>query len=591
METEKITHQKELNKRINELRKENKRLKEVCKNYKLLLDDSKQGVWEWDVTNDLYRIFTSSKESYSYNFDGESFSLETWKKMIHPEDVDKAVHNLQSILDKKKEVYENMYRLQTKSGDYRWVLSKGKAIKSSEGDVIMLKGSHTDITEKLELEQKLFDLSFYDSLTKLSNKEKLIIDFNELVRSQSTHSGIAFFFIDIDNFGYINNLLGYNEGNKVIKRFSQFLSSRYYNHIISRFSVDEFIVIYQFEGSIEEVKMELEQLLQTLRTKCFINLYDIRLSVSIGVAIYKEHGQEFYDLLKNSDTALYYAKENGKDRYEIYHEHMELKVFNYIDLVNQIRVGMKKEEFQMYYQPIIDAKKGNIVSLEALIRWKHTRNGFISPNTFIPIAENSDIMKTLEKWIIEEVFSQIKTWIDEKELPLFISINLSSKGLLERNLVEFLKEMLDKYQICPEKVEFEVTETSLIKNLNNSLEILNDLRKIGFRIVLDDFGKGYSSLNYLKKLPLNKVKLDKSFIDEMETSEKDQLLVKSIIALSHSLDLKVVAEGIERLKQKDLLESMGCDYIQGYYYGRPMPVNEIEEWLSEKYPKKTRQDT
>lgn len=189
------------------------------------------------------------------------------------------------------------------------------------------------------------------------------MDFNKLVKNRPDKSkiGIAFFFIDIDNFGYINNMIGYKEGNKVIKRVSQFLKNRYYNHLISRFSADEFVVIYKYEGSTIEIESELEHLLRKLRSQCFIKQYDIRLSVSIGVAIYKKHGQEFYDLLKNSDTALYYAKENGKDRYEIYQEHMELKVFNYIDLINQMRVGMEKEEFQMYYQPIVDAKTGRIV--------------------------------------------------------------------------------------------------------------------------------------------------------------------------------------------------------------------------------------
>jgi len=583
MESKRLINQNNLFIQLNELEYENNRLKELCKEYQFLLGDAKQGIWEWDIINDVYIIFTTSKESYSYNFDGESFSIESWKKMIHPDDVENTVKNLQSVLYEKQEVFEYMYRLQTKSGNFRWVLSKGKSIKNKEGNIIRLTGSHADITEKLELEKKLYDLAYYDPLTNLSNKEKLYLDFNELVKSQSSDSktGMAFLFLDIDNFGYINNLLGYNEGNNILKRLSVFISNRYHNHLISRVSADEFIIIYLIEDDSAQIERELEQLLQELRTKNFIDHYDISLSVSIGVSIYREHGEEFYDLLKNADTALYYAKQSGKNRYELYQEHMELEVFNCIDLVNQIRVGMKKEQFKMYYQPIVTTKTGVLVSLESLIRWEHKFNDYISPNTFIPIAEESDIMKSLEKWIIGEVFKQIKTWVNKGNMPFFVSINLSSKGLIESNLVEFLIEMLEKYQISADKVEFEVTETSLIENINHSLVILNELRKIGFRIALDDFGNGYSSLNYLKKLPLNKVKLDKSFLDEMENSEKDQLLVKSIIELSHNLDLKVVAEGIESLKQIDLLENMDCDYIQGYYYGKPMPVNEIEEWMRE----------
>ena len=214
--------------------------------------------------------------------------------------------------------------------------------------------------------------------------------------------------------------------------------------------------------------------------------------------------------------------------------------------------------------PIISTDTETLAGLEALIRWKHTKNGFIPPDRFIPIAEEYGMMLQIERWVIESVFYQVEKWVDMGDIPIFVSINLSSKGLLENNLVEFLTELLTKYRIEPEKIQFEVTETSMISNLEASVHILDDLRKIGFKLALDDFGVGYSSLNYLKNLPINKVKLDKSLIDNIVKDNKEKLLIKALIDMSHYIDLEVVAEGIEMQEQAELLSSLNCDYIQGY---------------------------
>ncbi len=556
--------------------------------YEVILKYANLKVWTWDIINDTYSITINSDNTDSYNLNGDRFSIESWKKAIHPEDVDKAAENLEKVLIENYESYESMYRIQTKDGIYRWVHSKGKAVKDSQGNIIKITGCHTDITEKLDLEKKLFNIAYYDSLTKLPNKEKLFKDYNELLKSQSTNSqaGLAFLFMDIDNFGYINSILGYDKGNKIIKKFSNFLIERYPNDLVSRVSADEFIVIYSYKGDLSNIEKEAEALLRSIRDSNFVKGHDIKVSISVGISVFKEHGEEFYDLLKNADVALYCAKRNGKDGFKIYHNHMELKVFDYVDLINQIRIGLSKKEFQMFYHPIIDIKTGLMAGLEALIRWKHTQKGYIPPDKFIPIAEETGIMLMLEKWIIEEVFKQVKTWVGKGEMPIFVSINLSSKGLIESNLVEFLDEMLRKYKVNPQKIEFEVTETAMLDDVSHSIEILNQLVQKGFKISLDDFGTGYSSLNYLKSLPINNVKLDKSFIDCVVENKKDKFLVESIIGLSHSFDLKVIAEGVELEEQVDLLKDMGCDYIQGYYYGKPMNVTDTEDWIRKNYIEK-----
>ncbi len=579
MKLSKRIDEKSVNNQIKELQRENEKLRKLCKDYQSFLEDTKQGLWYWDVIRDCYRISTNSLESYNLNFKNNKFTIHHWKKIVHPEDLDKAVENLNKVLEGKVDAYKNVYRIQTKNGEYRWVLSKGKVIKNSQGKIIKLIGTHADITEKLMIEKKLYNVAYFDSLTKLSNKEKLFKDFNNLIRSQSinTKTDLAFFFMDIDNFGYVNSILGYNEGNKIIKKFSEFLTERYPDHLVSRVSADEFIIIYKYTGDLLELRDEVEKLSQEIRVSNFIEYHDIRVSVSIGVSIYKKHGVKFYDLLKNADVALYCAKKKGKDRFEFYQEHMELKVFNYVELVNQIKTGMKKKEFAMYYQPIVEGNTGLLSGFEALIRWKHSDKGFISPETFIPIAEETGIMLMMEKWIIEEVFKQVKIWSAKREMPFWVSINLSSRGLIESDLLKFLDEMLIKYEVCSNNIELEMTETSMLKDIERSCRILEKLGDRGFKISLDDFGTGYSSLNYLKSLPITKVKLDKCFIDVIEKNEKDQFLVKSIIDLSHSFDLKVIAEGVEDSEQANLLKHMHCDYLQGYYFGKPTSAKAIEE--------------
>lgn len=437
-----------------------------------------------------------------------------------------------------------------------------------------------------ELEKKLHYVTYYDSLTKLYNKDKIHIKFKNLQKNNFLGYNIAFFFVDIDNFAYINSLLGYNEGNNIIKRFSDFLKFRYENHLIARLSADEFLIIYKFAGSKAGLESELDSFVREIRDRSFSKVCEINLTISIGVSIYEEHGSNFYDLIKNADTALFCAKANGKDRYEIYKNQMELNVFDNVDLINQIKVGLKKDEFEMYYQPIISTDTETLAGLEALIRWKHTKNGFIPPDRFIPIAEEYGMMLQIERWVIESVFYQVEKWVDMGDIPIFVSINLSSKGLLENNLVEFLTELLTKYRIEPEKIQFEVTETSMISNLGASVHILDELRETGFKLALDDFVVGYSSLNYLKNLPINKVKLDKSLIDNIVKDNKEKLLIKALIDMSHYIDLEVVAEGIEMQEQAELLSSLNCDYIQGYYYGRPSPKEQINKWIKNYYLEK-----
>ena len=568
------------------LKEENKRLKKICERYKLVIEGSNDGIWEWDTEKDIYKLSLKDKKSFDYEESIDDVSINVWKKTLHPEDLGRAKINLDDFLTGKIDYYENVYRMQNKEGLYKWVLSKGKGIKNNQGKISYVAGSHTDITEKIEMEKQLYLLAYTDKLTKLSNREKLSKDFKKIIKRDLKNKKIVFFYIDIDEFGYINNTLGYEEGNKLIKKTAEFLHARYgKDHYLARVSSDEFLVIYEAEDNIQSIEKELNSLILEIKKGKLFEKHEIIITISIGAAIYENHGKEFFELIRKADTALYCAKMNGKDQFKIYTPQMADKVYSTNDLINQIRVGMDKKEFEMHYQPIFHTKSNNLAGFEVLIRWNHPFRGLVPPLDFIPIAEVSGQMKSLEKMIFTEVFAQVEKWMEAGEITFFVAINLSAKGLLENDILGFLKELLLKYKIKPEKIEFEVTETAMIHNLSNSLKVLTEIRDLGFKISLDDFGKGYSSLSYLKRLPIDKVKLDRDFIEDIE-NPRDQFLIRSIIDLSQNLNLEVVAEGVEKQEELALLIGMNCDYIQGFLLGKPSSVFNTDKWLEEIYKNK-----
>ena len=322
-----------------------------------------------------------------------------------------------------------------------------------------------------------------------------------------------------------------------------------------------------------------------VRSEKLLTHSEIRTSISAGIAIHGVHGESFFDLLKCSDVALYYCKNNGKDQFRIYDSSTGEKLYTTIDLINQIRIGLERSELQMHYQPIVNSRTGRLVGIEALARWYHSKRGMISPGEFIVAAENSGQMKALERWIIDDVFRQIEAWLGMGELDMFVSVNLSARGLMEDDLISYLELMLEKHRVKPDKIEFEVTETALMNDLTQSMTMLYKLKEMGFKLSLDDFGTGYSSLNYLKNIPIDKVKLDRSFVVNIDRNTKDQLLVKSIIELSHRMELEVVGEGVETHFQNTLLGTFGCDYIQGYFHGKPQDRNGINTWIKDNNKK------
>ncbi len=567
-----------LEERIRSLEKELAKIRQQCDSYRLMAEGANDGLWFWDLKEDRYVVSERDRNVFAYQTELDCLSINDWKDLIHPEDREKASQMLSGFIQYGQGMYENIYRLRGKDGRYRWVLSRGVAQKNTQGSILCMAGSHTDISQQVQLDNKLYQMAYYDSLTRLANAEKLKECF-EIEKDKRIDRNMALLYFDIDNFSYINNTMGYGIGNEMIKKTASLLKDRYgHDHYVARTSADEFVILMMDYGTIEQLSAEIDQFLIDASGVSFFEKQEVHLTFSVGISLYREHGTEYYQLVQKANTALFCAKRNGKDQQMIYDEEMESYAYHYIDTIQQIRYGIEHKEFEVFYQPIVEANTAKLDGLEALLRWQHPFRGCVAPGNFIVDAERSGQILQIEKWVIERVFEQCRQWLKTGEMPRVVSVNLSARGLLERDVVAFMKKMLNWHQIDPGRIELEITETALLEGIEEALQVIGQLKELGFRMALDDFGTGYSSLNYLNRLPIDRLKLDKSFVDSVEKAGKDRMMVDAIIGLAHRMGLTVVAEGVESEAQRKVLKELGCDYLQGYYFGKPRPFRTWDEY-------------
>jgi len=447
----------------------------------------------------------------------------------------------------------------------------------------ILRNLFNTYNEEIQKEKEiLFKKANFDLLTGLYNREYFMYQLKKLLHiTQRENKKLAVVFIDLDRFKEINDTLGHQSGDKVLKIIAKRLKkSIRKSDIVSRFGGDEFVILFYDVNSFEIINI-LEKILNKIKKPVILNDVKYYLSASLGVTIAPNDGTEAETLIKNADTAMYKAKSAGKDRFEFYTKSMSEEANKRINLKNSLYRAMEKNEFRIFFQPQID-KNNKLSGMEVLIRWQHPVKGLISPVEFIPLAIEIGIIDKIDLWVIEHSMIQYKIWLEKGYNPGVISCNVTIFQLEKKDFSEDLKSLLEKHSFNPEYLNLEVTEESIMKNPDKSLNILNKIRKLGVCVNIDDFGTGYSSLAYLKKLPVSKIKIDRMFIKDIPDDTDDMVITKIIIELARSLNLKVIAEGVETDKQKEFVFSNGCDYIQGYYYSPPIPADEFEEKFLKK---------
>lgn len=572
--------EEELRAQYDELQHNEEALTISDERYRLALDGSNDSIWELDLKSNVFFASDKFYEITGYKVQRKFNVNIFFKKYVHNEDTHYAIEHFQNHVNNKTIIYKSEFRMKIYDGTYIWISVRGKALRDSEGKVLKLSGSITDITDRKNSEDKIKFMAYYDDLTKLPNRTFFMNNLKqELKITKLQNSKGAVFFIDLDNFKNINDSMGHDYGDKLLiylaKQMELLISEK---DTICRLGGDEFILLHPYyeEAEVESYAKALLGL--------FDNFFEIDnkrmyITASIGVALYPKDGSDTSTILKNADSAMYKAKELGKNQFARFDEEMYLKLERKTRIDRILRNAIEKNELSIHYQPQYDAKTNEIFGFEALLRLNSEELGFVSPVEFIPIAEETGYIVQMDRWVLNEACRQSVEWLNLGYKFKSISINVSTVDMHQIDFLEMVKCIFKNTGINPSIVELEITETVLMESLETNVNILKELMDMGVRVALDDFGTGYSSLNYLMKIPISTLKIDKSFIDNITSNIQNESIIKNIIQMAHSMDLKVVAEGVETQHQLSILREKECDYIQGYYYSKPLSVADTEKLL------------
>ncbi|MDX1810120.1 MAG: EAL domain-containing protein [Sulfurospirillaceae bacterium] len=438
-----------------------------------------------------------------------------------------------------------------------------------------------DITKLKKTQKQIEHMATYDALTALPNRVMLMSMLEHSISgSQRAHDQMAVLFLDLDNFKDINDNFGHQEGDRVLIKMAEYLKkSLRLDDMIFRFGGDEFVVIVEHIKHNEDVINVVEKIKKIFTVPFRTEAHSYYLSCSIGIAIYPEDAVNAERLIRSADAAMYKAKKSGRDRYAFYSKELGIKIQKELYIENLLREALKKGEFELYYQPQISLSENQIVGIEALIRWNNKELGFVHPESFIAIAEKTQLISAIDIWVLRTACSQVKKWHDMGIYKGKLSVNISGVDLSNENLATLLQGILNECCLEAKYLDLEITETVLMSDPKHSIKLFDKIKEMGVDISIDDFGTGYSSLSYLRMFPIDELKIDKSFVDDLPHSKDASAIVNTIISLAKTLGYKTVAEGVETVEQIEHLKILGCDIVQGYYHSKALSVDDIEVYF------------
>lgn len=456
-------------------------------------------------------------------------------------------------------------------------------VYGKENRIINYIAIYTDLSEVIRTQEKADFLAYHDSLTLLPNRAHFERYMKKLFAHKHIENKIAVMFLDLDRFKVINDTLGHSVGDELLKNVSQrileVIDDKFF---LARLGGDEFVIVLDGIGSKEEVNRYAGEILAQISQLMIVNQHQLSISGSLGISLYPDHSDNANTLIRYADSAMYSAKERGKNTYAYYEEQLSVDVRSRLNIEQLLKIALQKNELTLMYQPQYDLAGKRVSGAEVLIRWNNSRLGNVSPDEFIPVAEDTGMIIEIGYYIFEEACKTLVEWHQKGYALNRISINLSSVQLRQHDFLEKIREIMKKTGVRGEQIEVELTERILFEFSSSNLELLNEFRKMGCEISIDDFGTGYSSMSYLKDLPIDTVKIDKAFIDDLSTNMHDQKVVKAIIALSKSLGYKVIAEGVETEAQEQFLYENRCDIGQGYYFSKPLDKEDFLEFFKEQ---------
>lgn len=561
------------------IEREDVNLRESEEKFRLISSSSKVGIFQIDIDGNC--VYANDELCAITHLSNKQIIDNNWLSTIHSDD--RSVFDVKwNGMLKDNQAIEINCRLQ--NGETKWISGYVGLLKSSNREIIGYLGTINDISDVKNAQIQLEQMAFYDTLTGLANRRLFRNRLEHVINNLSREGNcLGLILLDLDQFKNVNDSLGHDSGDALLtliaERLQQCVRA---SDTVARLGGDEFAIILPGVSNSLAVSHVAEKILVTLKIPIILKETEIRISASAGVSMAPEDSDNAQNLIKNADLALYRAKDLGRDNYQFFTEEMNTRLIDHLQLIRDLREAVDKEVFSLVFQPQISISDNTIIGFEALIRWQHDERGFISPLEFIPVAEETGLIIQIGRWVISAACQQLK-YLNDSGLvddKVVMTVNLSVKQFQDEELVGFIAERLREFNLQPSQFEVEVTETALMENLEDAIQKLQAAKNLGILVSIDDFGTGYSSLGYLKRLPVNIVKVDRSFVMDIPDDKDDMEITAAVIAMSHSLNYEVVAEGVETLEQLEFLKRCNCDYAQGYLFSRPLPREELESYCA-----------
>jgi diguanylate cyclase (GGDEF)-like protein/PAS domain S-box-containing protein len=560
-------------------------LKESEERYALAARGSNDGLWDWSLSANVVHFSPRWKSMLGYQEGQIGDRPEEWFDRIHDTDRERVKEEIAAHQKGLTPHFESEHRVLHKDGTFRWMLSRGVAVQDASGNTSRMAGSQTDITEG----------KVSDPLTGLPNRLLFIDRVGRLIKHTKRRKEqlFAVLFLDLDGFKMINDSMGHQIGDQLLLgvasrlekclRATDTVARLGETFTVARLGGDEFTVLLDDIKDPSDAKRAADRMMKALAPPFILGGKEVFTSVSIGIALSNSAYEQPEDILRDADTAMYRAKSQGKSRYEVFDADMRASVMARLQLETDLRHALERGEFRNFYQPIVALVSGEIAGFEALLRWQHPTRGLLGPIEFIPVAEETGLIRELGWWNLREACRQISEWragvVGHSHLTM--SVNLSAKQFLQPNLVEDIRKLLVELALPPKALKLEITESTVMADPTAAVEMLQQIKALGIHLAIDDFGTGYSSLSYLHRFPLDTLKIDRSFISGMGDDGEGMEIARTILPMANNLQLDVVAEGVETIQQVAFLKKLQCKYGQGFYFSRPLSAEGTTALLAE----------
>lgn len=556
-------------------------LREAERRYHGLFDNAIEGIFRTSIDGQFLDANPALAHIYGFESPGE---LMTWVRDIGSQlYVEKQRRDeFMQMVKARGSVTGFESQVHRKNGDVIWISENARAILAEDGRLIGYEGTVEDITERRLYQVRIEHQANYDTLTGLANRSLLQDRLQQaLLTAASSGRHIAVAFVDVDRFKFINDSLGHHLGDELLKTVAARLRSCVRDcDTVARLGGDEFVLLINGHGGPDSVRQLMAHMLSVLSQPWVIEQGEFLVSCSIGVALHPEDGEEALTLLKHADSAMYRAKDSGRNNFQFFTRELNAVMTERLELETHLRRALERDQFVLRYQPRVNLATGQIVGAEALLRWRIPHRGTIAPRRFISLAEETGLIVPIGKWVLQSACAQNKAWQDAGLPPIVVSVNVSPRQFRQENLVQTVAEVLQSTALDPHFLELELTESMVMHDAPQLVAMLDELKRLGVQMAVDDFGTGYSSLSYLKRFPVDRLKVDRSFVEHMSSEPDDATIVRAIIALGHNLGLKVVAEGVESAQQHRALRAYQCDEAQGFLFSRPVSARDLPRLLT-----------